>query len=509
MEGFPRRWGAYVLIRPLGAGGMGDVFLALQGRAGHERLCVVKRLIPDTLASPERLSRFRREAEIARALAHGAIAQTIEVGELAGEPYIVQEFIEGRNIAQLVSTARGVDEGHIPIEISIHIVRELARALAHAHAAGIVHRDIAPENLMVSFSGQVKLVDFGIARAAADPSLTTPGMIVGRLSYTAPEVLAGGRADPRADVYAAGVLLWELLTGQPAMFGTLDQPPSPSKFRPELPATLDAIVLRTLASDPLQRMPTAEELQRALGPFLGLAFVGDQILQQFIARCYNIDFLRRGLEEDLAAAKAFLPETSSATADFPPSATAPPRAARARLALAGAALLAIAGAGVVIHLRRKSPPVPQQVLAPPHSAIAARNPAPPPPSLPPTVVVPAIPVPPSPADAATAPAAPKRGRTTAGRRAMASGTAAGVLLDRALDSLQEGDTAGAEAAAREVLPMATAPQRARAHVILAKVLVLRGQYGVAAQHYSEALQLDPGNDAAASGLAHLRRRPAP
>ena len=111
-------------------------------------------------------------------------------------------------------------------------------------------------------------------------------------------------------------------------------------------------------------------------------------------------------------------------------------------------------------------------------------------------------------EAARGPVPPKRGRTTPGRRVPA-GTPAAVLLDRALDSLQEGDIASAEAAAREALPAATAPQRARAHVILAKVLILRGQPGAAAQHYSEALELDPGNDAAASGLARIRRRPAP
>jgi serine/threonine-protein kinase len=489
---------------------MGDVYLALQGRAGHERLCVVKRLIPDTLVSPERLSRFRREAEIARALAHGAIAQTIEVGELAGEPYIVQEFIEGRNIAQLVSTARSVDDGRIPIEISLHIVRELARALAHAHAAGVVHRDVAFENVMLSFSGQVKLVDFGIARGIADPSLTVPGMIVGRLAYTAPEVLAGGRADARADVYAAGVFLWELLTGQPGAFGN-DQPPPPSKFRPEIPPELDAIVLKTLAADPSQRMPTAEDLQRALGPFLKPGFVGDQVLQQFIARCYNIDFLRRGLDEDLAAGRVFLSQSASTSAPLPASETEPVRAPRGRLALAGA--LAAGGVvGAVILLHHRSPPAPPAPASPP-SAIAAHEPTAPPASqpLPPTTpAIPATPVAPSPVDAASAAPLPKRGRLAPARRGTGGGgTAAAALLDRALDSLQEGDTAGAEAAAREALPTATVPQRARAHVILGKVLVLRAQYGLAAQHFSEALELDPGNDAAASGLAHLRRRPAP
>src|SRR5438105_14408466 len=137
-------------------------------------------------------------------------------------------------------------------------------------------------------------------------------------------------------------------------------------------------------------MPTAEELQRVLGPFLGPAFVGDQVLQQFIARCYNIDFLRRGLEEDLAAAKAFLsPSTAETAAQVP--ASMPPRPAHARIAFAVGALVTVAGAGVVIYLRREQPPAPPPVSAPSHSALAARNPPPPPPSVPaPAAVVPAI-----------------------------------------------------------------------------------------------------------------------
>lgn len=488
---------------------MGDVFLALQGAAAHERLCVVKRLTPDTLASPERLSRFRREAEIARALAHGAIAETIEVGEVAGEPYIVQEFIEGRNVAQLVCAAHGVDDGRMPVEISIYIVRELARALAHAHAAGIVHRDVAMENVMVSFSGQVKLVDFGIARAAADPSLTTPGMIVGRLSYTAPEVLAGGRADPRSDVYAAGVLLRELLTGQAAALGTLDQSPPPSTFRTEAPPELDAIVIKALAADPAQRMPTGEELQRALGPFLPPTFVGAQVLRQFIARCYNIDFLKRGLEEDLAEAKGFLSRSTSTSPATPSAAPAQAAARRARVAIAVGALTAVASAGLIVHPRRERPHAAPSVAPTRQPVPSSQDPSPsvpvPPPS---TAVIPRSPVQPSPVRAASGSVTPKRGRTTPSRRAPA-GALAAILLDRALDSLQEGDIANAEASAREALPAATASQRARAHVILAKVLILRGQAGAAAQHYSEALRLDPGNDAAASGLARIRRRPAP
>ncbi len=173
MDAFPQRWGAYVLIRPLGSGGMGSVFLALTGRAGNDKLCVVKRLNADTLSDGERLRRFRREADIARTLSHGAIAQTLAVDDHEGEPFIAQEFVAGRTLTQLGATALGMGE-RIPQTVAAYVAREVARALAYAHRLGIVHRDIAPDNVMVSFDGEVRLIDFGIARGGSGPGIDRP-----------------------------------------------------------------------------------------------------------------------------------------------------------------------------------------------------------------------------------------------------------------------------------------------------------------------------------------------
>jgi Protein kinase domain len=343
MEAFPRRWGAYVLIRPLGGGGMGDVFLALQSKPGREKLCVVKRLIPNKLSDPDRVGRFRREAEIVRSLAHGAIAQTLAVDELDGEPYIVQEFIEGRNISQLVAASRSVDRGAIPPNLAIHIVREVSRALAYAHGAGVVHRDVAPDNVMVTFSGEVRLIDFGIAHAARDPSLTEPGVVVGRWNYTAPEVLAGARADRRADVYAAGMLLWELLTGRPPSFADLEASPAPSRLKPGLSADIDAVVSKATAADPTRRFASADDLQRALGPLLPRSFVGEQALREFVGRCYDVEVQRRRLADEVAEARALLVEA--------PSPAAHPRS-RGLYVVAGASVcLAVAA---VVFARHRS-----------------------------------------------------------------------------------------------------------------------------------------------------------
>jgi len=503
---YPRRWGAYVLIRPLGGGGMGDVYLALNGRPGREKLCVIKRLTPDTVESPDRLRRFQREAEIARTLTHGAIAQTLAVDDVDSEPYIAQEFIEGRNLTQLVASARSVDDGKVPKEICLHIVREIARALAYAHGAGVVHRDVAPDNVMVTFDGEVRLIDFGIARGVADPSLTTPGLIVGRLSYSAPEVLAGERADRRADVYAAGVVLWELLTGRPPAFEERDNLPAPSSFRPDLPGEVDAVVMRAIAADPGQRFASAEDLQRALGPFIPPSFVGEEALKKFVGRCYDVEVLRRHLADEVSEAKALLDRQNAAPVAEAAKTSGTRRDARSVYVTLGIAIFLV-GAAVLALARPRQDQTGARITGPA-----------PTPSIPPSpVAAPVVTAPPSPESVRpTAPtaavlpttSAPSKPSGPSGHRAL-TGTTAAVLLDRALDSLKQGELAAAERAARDALPSGTPLQRARAHVILGKTFVLRGQSGAAAEEFTDALELDPGNEAAAAALARLRRGSKP
>jgi serine/threonine protein kinase len=211
-EPFPQQFGSYVLLRMLGAGGMGDVYLALTGKPGIERPCVVKRLAQHS--SSEDRERFRREAGLARTLSHGAIVPTLAVDEVDDEIVIAQEFLHGCSVTNLLATCLRQRE-HLPARLALHITREVARALAYAHGQGVVHRDIAPDNVMLTFAGEVRLLDFGIARIASDPRLTRPGWSVGREAYAAPEVVAGGAGDPRSDVFSLGVLLWQLLSRRP------------------------------------------------------------------------------------------------------------------------------------------------------------------------------------------------------------------------------------------------------------------------------------------------------
>ena len=507
MDAFPQRWGAYVLVRPLGSGGMGSVFLALTGRAGNDKLCVVKRLHAETLSNHERLRRFRREADIARTLSHGAIAQTVSVDDHDGEPFIAQEFVEGRTLTQLAAAALGIGEC-IPPTVATYVALEVARALAYAHQLGIVHRDIAPDNVMVSFDGQVRLIDFGIARGGSDPSLTAPGTFVGRASYTAPEVLVGGIADRRSDIYSLGVLLWELLVGRPPGFEELAEKPAPSSLNPlaDLSVGLDAVVLRALAPNPTERFASAEDFQRALVSLLPPTFVGETAVAEFLARCYDVERERKNLRADVAEASALLVAAPSSAVPAPeltdggwsPAGLTARQVGLLVMPWTFTAIALTIGA-LTVFVR----PSPRATDSKPTKSVD-------PPSTPSEAILPpsAGSGPPGPTKCSPPPKSAAV-RVPLPVRRPPSTAAAGALLDSARDYLQIGDLAGAGRDAQEVLRDATPSQKSRAHLILGKVLLFRGQKMAAADEFSQAIEADPENVTAADELAQLRRRGSP
>jgi serine/threonine protein kinase len=304
-----RRFGPYALLQLSGAGGMGRVDVALTTRpGGFEKLCVLKRMHPE-MHTPEQESRFRREASIALRLSHGAIAQTLDVEEIEGELCILQEFVHGTNLAQLEHRAAAREP--LPVPLSLYIAREVARALAYAHSfdgSGIVHRDVTPDNIMLSFTGEVKLVDFGIARSIGEhTTLTEVGRVVGRPVYTAPEVAAGASANPRSDIYSLGVVLWQMLTGlsfQDSQQG--GTPPCPSAVNDQSTTEVDSVVMRALALDPTARFVSAEELQAALAGLMPAGFVADRVLAQFLGAHFAVETERRLLSDDISRARAQL-----------------------------------------------------------------------------------------------------------------------------------------------------------------------------------------------------------
>ncbi|MDK2784212.1 MAG: eukaryotic-like serine/threonine-protein kinase [Bacillota bacterium] len=271
--------GRYELMETIGAGGMAVVIKARCTLL--DRLVAIKLLRDQYAANQEFLDRFQREARAAARLSHPNIVSIYDVGQEDGKQFIVMEYVPGRNLKDYLRA-----EGPLPPRTVAEIGRQIAAALFHAHQRGIIHRDIKPHNILITPEGQVKVTDFGIARAAAASSLTETGVVLGSVHYFSPEQARGAAVDARSDIYALGVVLYELLTGKLPFEGDspiaialrhLDSdPPSPRALRPEVPEALERIILKAMARDPAERYQTAGELQQALKAFLGLEPVEEE-----------------------------------------------------------------------------------------------------------------------------------------------------------------------------------------------------------------------------------------
>jgi serine/threonine protein kinase len=213
---FPRQFGKYVLLKPLAKGGMGEIYLAAGGDVGgFEKLCVIKKVITEK-SDQTKANRFLDEAKVGLRLSHSALVSTFDVGEVNGEFYIAMELIEGKDLREVWNRCVRMRQ-RIPLDVALFVAREVARALAYVHGYGdlkLVHRDVAPPNILLAYVGDVKLTDFGLARSVLKQEHTAPGVVFGRAAYLAPEQARGEVADARTDVYTLGIVLWELLTGQ-------------------------------------------------------------------------------------------------------------------------------------------------------------------------------------------------------------------------------------------------------------------------------------------------------
>jgi serine/threonine protein kinase len=276
-EVHPRRFGKYVLLKPLARGGMGEIHIAATGERGFQKFCVIKKVIAEK-ADRGKANRFLDEAKVVLRLSHGNLVPTFDAGEVAGEFYIAMELVEGKDLREIWNQCVRT-RTRIPLDVALHVGREVARALSYVHSYGdlkLVHRDVAPPNILLSYFGEVKLTDFGLARSVLKQEHTAPGIVYGRASYLAPEQARGEVADSRSDIYSLGIVLYELLTGsQYLQLGGLDaatamsvirhpRPVPPSAKAPWVVPELDAIVLRALAPTREQRYQTAEEMRQAL-----------------------------------------------------------------------------------------------------------------------------------------------------------------------------------------------------------------------------------------------------
>jgi serine/threonine protein kinase len=261
---------------------MGALYLGVQGEKGLEKLCVIKTALPHLLGKGYG-QRFRDEASVVVRLSHGNLVTVFDAGQVAGEIFIAMDFVDGKDLRAVWNrcASKGVA---FPIDIAVHIVKEMARGLGYVHAfkgLRLVHRDISPPNVLVSYTGEVKITDFGLAWSTLKLEKTAPGIIFGKVSYMAPEQARGEALDGRADIYAAGIILWELLTGRqlfpaPPGTGTDDealakvrqpkvQPPSQRASR--VPRDLEAIVMKALDPDPARRYQSGEDMRAQLAAF--------------------------------------------------------------------------------------------------------------------------------------------------------------------------------------------------------------------------------------------------
>ena len=389
----PQRFGDYYLTGHLGRGGMADVYLArYMGAAGFQRTVVIKRVL--NVADPESIRMFINEAKVAAELTHPNIVQLYELGERAGEFFIAMEYVRGAELGKLMN-ALAARRQVIPRGVAALIAREVCRGLAYAHAhtdsfgtpRPIIHRDVSPGNVVISYDGQVKLVDFGIAKALeADVPQTQAGLIKGKLGYMAPEQL-DGHTTPQCDVFSTGVVLFEMLTLRRliAADNVLEQVtklktmafPTPSSTSPEVGPELDAIVGKALERNLALRYATALVMARDLDAIVAAERVSVEDLARFMGEVFppesRVDPAHAGVPNAYAERSVTPPTLSFATGlDQPaagvpagasqnPAGSPPPaprrsgRGGRGGLLVLGAALIAVAAGAVGYALSRAQP----------------------------------------------------------------------------------------------------------------------------------------------------------
>lgn len=279
-------FGRYELLKRLAGGGMGEVYLARQrGLDGFQKLLVIKTLLPHLCEDEEFITMFKDEARVTAQLIHPNICQVFEFDQVNGVYYMAMEYLRGDDLRRLW---KACEQNGTPLRVPLicRVIADAAAGLDFAHALrdaqgqpyNIVHRDISPQNVLVTFEGGVKIIDFGVAKAAGRAQHTRTGALKGKYSYMSPEQVAGASVDNRSDVFALGIVLHELLTGRRLFKADSDVQtlarvrecavPPPSRLNPQLPPGLDAIVLKSLAKEPEGRFRTAQEFRLALEDWL-------------------------------------------------------------------------------------------------------------------------------------------------------------------------------------------------------------------------------------------------
>lgn len=285
------QFGKYVLLEKIAAGGMAEVYLAKSaGANGINKFVAIKKILPQYSQNHEFVQFFKAEAEVTINLSHSNIVSIYDFGIENEQFFLVMELVEGKNLRQIINELKKINKS-ISIEQAIYIIKETSSGLDHAHRCvdtktgkplNITHRDMSPQNVMISYEGEVKVIDFGIAKAETEGEATKAGTLKGKFAYMSPEQSEGYPIDPRTDVFALGIILWELLANDRLFTGSNEaailrkvrecQIPSIRKINPLVPAELEKIVMKSLAKDRNVRYQTAANLHKDLNRFLNTQY---------------------------------------------------------------------------------------------------------------------------------------------------------------------------------------------------------------------------------------------
>lgn len=351
------QFGKYILLERLAAGGMAEVYLSKStGAVGVNKFVAIKRILPQYSDHQDFIEMFKEEAKIAVNLNHGNVVSIYDFGVERAQFFLVMEYVEGRNLRQILNELKKTNT-QFTIEQIVYMIKEVAAGLDHAHRCidgttgkplNIVHRDMSPQNIMVSFEGEVKIIDFGIAKAETQMEATKAGTLKGKYGYMSPEQADGQAIDPRTDIFSMGIVLWELLANDRLFTSNSEaailrkirecQVPSIRKINPSVPPELERIVNKALAKDKSLRYQTAAALHRDLNRFLNTQYpeFSPHDFSVFMKNAFSVVFLeqRRKLVEfakvqaqNTAEDKTIVTQTDMRTPQRPQAYNPPPEAA--------------------------------------------------------------------------------------------------------------------------------------------------------------------------------------
>jgi serine/threonine-protein kinase len=325
-----RRIGKYEIVTRLSMGGMAELFLAFTaGPGGFRKFVALKQILPDVQKDEHFVKMFLDEARITASLAHANIGQVFDLGDQDGELYLAMEFLAGQNLEQIFQ-ASNKQQRPLPLGFAARVVRDACLGLHYAHTytdpsgkpRPVVHRDVSQKNVMVTFDGHVKVIDFGIAKAKGRLGRTQVGMVKGTTGYMSPEQVHGAELDGRSDLFCMGIILHELLCGRRLFTGTHEgevmlkiseaDVPSPTSLNPRVPQALSDVVMRALAREPQKRFASGRELARAIDAACGAELFHEEQLAAVMRQLFEDKIQKtRALLESAAD-----PESDSTTGQF-------------------------------------------------------------------------------------------------------------------------------------------------------------------------------------------------